>query len=179
MIRLFIKIFSIIFAILTLSTCQKYEDGGTLLRNRKHLFGHKKDNASKTWKLKLYEVNGIDSTNLINGTSVYHDNCITFILDNKEGYSGKAKNFLFDYIIDLGSSPSEEIIIGHNNFPPTSVDSLQCDLGKNACARNIFVPELNGIGGSGFWQIKKLTKKEFIIENDKLKNTYKIMLESN
>lgn len=54
-----------ILILIILSTCKKYEDGGIIRLNRKHLFGERKNNASKTWKLKLYEVNGIDSTQLI------------------------------------------------------------------------------------------------------------------
>ena len=93
------KLFAYFFIgilLLSLSTCKKYNEGGFVGLSRKHLFGEKKDGASKTWKLKLYEVNGIDSTHLIPGTANipdFFEKFITFRLDNKEGFSFKAETF--------------------------------------------------------------------------------------
>ncbi len=112
--NILIKIISLLMLLTFLTTCKKYDEGGLLRLNRKHLFGERKDGASKTWKLEKYEVNGIDSTYLIPGANIipnFYENFITFTLDNKEGYSFKANSYIFSYIGNLGFSPSKEIII--------------------------------------------------------------------
>jgi hypothetical protein len=169
----FFKTYLILFALITLLTnCKKYEDGGIVKLGRKHLFGHRKNNATKTWKLKLYEVNGIDSTQLIPGANQipdFYEKHITFKLDNKEGFSFTAQTFLFNYngIID---NVYKEMTIGPSNIQ----DSSQC-IGI-VCSRNLLLPE--GFNKGRLWKIIKLTKKEFIINNDvNMKNRYKLIFE--
>ncbi|MBL7918229.1 MAG: hypothetical protein JNM96_07510 [Bacteroidia bacterium] len=175
----------ILFALITLlSTCKKYDEGGLLRLNRKHLFGERKDFASKTWKLEKYEVNGIDSTYLIPGANQipdFYENFITFTLDNKEGYSFKAKSYIFEYNGNLGFYPSHELIIGNSFWPYDANDSAQCGfLNSNFyCLRNIFFPEYNLTPGVKSWEIIKLKKNELIIVNRKLSNSYQINLSYN
>lgn len=162
--------------IITLCTCKKYEEGGFVQLSRKHLFGERRNNASKKWKLKLFEVNGIDSTNLIPGIIQipnFHDDFITFTLDNKDGYTGKANTFIFNYNINLGFSPSKELGVVYANSPMKHLDSTQCDLSKNICTRNLLIPEFPRITST--WQIVKLKKNELIIIMNQ-RNNYKIIL---
>ena len=67
------------------------------------------------------------------------------------------------------------LIIGPDKPLITHLDSSQCALINNSiiCSRNIFNPEAPNNGKP--WDIKKLTKKEFIITIS-LQNNYKIAL---
>ena len=47
-----------LFVITCFTTCKKYPEGGYTKQGPKRILGN--------WKLSLYEVNGIDSTDLIN-----------------------------------------------------------------------------------------------------------------
>ncbi len=58
---------------LLFTACKKYPDGGFVDQTRKHLFGGHNVGNCKTRKLKLYEVNGIESTYLIQGASSIPD----------------------------------------------------------------------------------------------------------
>ncbi len=167
-----------------LTTCKKYDEGGLLRLNRKHLFGERKDGASKTWKLEKYEVNGVDSTYLIPGSNIipnFYENFITFTLDNKEGYSFKASSYIFDYKGQLGFSPSHDLTIVSSKKPTNASDSAQCGYFGSSffCLRNIFIPDFKGPNGSQAWTITKLKKNELIIANNKLSKNYKIILSFN
>jgi hypothetical protein len=159
------------------TTCKKYEEGGVIRVSRKHLFGERKDNASKTWKLKLYEVNGIDSTQLIMGVNQinnFYEKFITFKLDNKEGFTFKANTALYDYGGTL-DQVYKEVILSYGHFPLNNLDSSQCNYYNSTlvCSRSILLPE--GFYTNKVWKIEKLTKKEFVIKNDGLENKYKIV----
>jgi hypothetical protein len=165
--------FSIIFLSLTLSTCKKFNEGGLLALSRKHLFGERKDNASKTWKLKLYEVNGIDSTYLIPGTSQipnYYDQFITFKLDNKEGYTYKANTFLYEYFGYANYAGNKEIGISCSGGTFSQCRQIN---NTTICVRNILQPE--GPFSKNNWHINKLTTSEFIFSLS-LQNSYRIIL---
>jgi hypothetical protein len=182
--KLLLKYSTFFILLILLSTCKKYDEGGLLVLRRKHLFGERKDGASKTWKLEKYEVNGIDSTYLIPGANLipnFYENFITFTLDNKEGYSFKAKSYIFEYSGFLGYSSSKNIIIVGNKEILSSLDSSQCGYYNSIlyCLRNVFIPEYYGPGGSQSWDILKLKKKEFILANNKLTNKYKVILTYN
>jgi hypothetical protein len=157
--------------LMTLSTCKKYPNGGFVNQTRKHLFGGNDVGDSKTWKLKLYEVNGIDSTNIIqNGTTVdFYD--ITFKLTDTKYKSFTANTIFQSY---RGSSGTTFNITFYN-IDITKEDSVQCKKIDNVlvCYRNIYVPEV--VTKNREWQIEKLTATELII-NKSISNTYRIIL---
>ncbi|MES2132616.1 MAG: hypothetical protein V4506_09705 [Bacteroidota bacterium] len=170
----------ITFVLLTLSTCKKYPDGGFVNQTRMHLFGGHKVGDSKTWKLKLYEVNGIDSTYLIQGAGSipdFYDKFVTFTYTGKEGSAKyQANTFLYDYSGTIGTT-YKEIALAISHDPLNKQDSLQCKNinGTNYCSRNLLFPEINDY--AKIWNIKKLTKKECALESTfHLKNSYKIIL---
>ncbi len=159
---------------LVFNCCKKYDDGGFIGKTNKHLFGGSKVNSSKTWKLKLYEVNGIDSTYLIPGANTVPDFYAQFIsfklLDDVKSSNYSASNYYFGTI----DHSYKKILIGPSNSF-NSQDSIQCYSKNNnlVCVRNILIPEIDS--KKFLWDIKKLTKKEFII-TIQLKNFYKIIL---
>jgi len=164
-------------SILLFTTCKKYPEGGFVNQTRKHLFGGNDVGDSKTWKLKLYEVNGIDSTYLIQGANNipdFYGKFVTFIYEGKDPSPVfSAKTFAYEYggVFD---KLEKEITLGYD---PNPKDSTQCKNIQNStyCVRNLLFPEYNQYGKK--WSIKKLTKKECILEsNFKLKNSYKIIL---
>ena len=177
--------FTIVCAsILLFTTCKKYPEGGLLYQSYKHLFGGNKAGSSKTWKLKLYEVNEIDSTYLIEGANTipdFYNKFITFNLDEKHRSSQPftANTFLFNYQGLMISSNDHTIFyIGYKTYNNRE-DSVQCktkDM-NTYCSRNIFYPE-------GYfkwnWTIKKLTRKEAVFTSAPStpyqKNSYKIIL---
>ena len=171
--------FSIGVLVLLLSTCRKYDEGGTIHAARRHLFGERKDNATKTWKLKLYEVNGVDSTYLIPGADKipdYYDRFITFKLDNHIGSTFSAQTHLYNYAGELGNA-YKDIVIAMLSVPISAHASAQCSIINNdtICSRNLFRPL--GYKGSSLWEITKLTKKELVlINNSSTENSCKIIL---
>ena len=167
--------------ILALNSCKKYPDGGFVNQTRKHLFGGNKVGDHKTWKLKRYEVNGIDSTYLIQGANSipdFYDQFITFTYSQKGDPSlqYQANTFLYDYQGRL-DDVYKQLTLAVLHRPLTKDDSAQCKIisGTYYCSRNLFYPEFNN--SNKIWDIKKLTKKECVLETTfKLKNSYKIIL---
>jgi hypothetical protein len=172
----FLKIMGLCLALLSLSTCKKYPEGGFVKQTCKHLFGSNKVGSSKTWKLKRYEVNGIDSTYLIQGANSipdFYEKFVTFKL-TKEDVTPKfaANTFLHNYAGTIGKA--YKIMLFAYDWK-TQEDSIQCKTINNIqyCQRNIFFPEF--LTRNPEWNIKKLTSKELILSVT-LKNTYKITL---
>ena len=163
------------FIFFALITCKKYDEGGFLKQTRIHLFGGTKVGSKKTWKLKLYEVNGIDSTMLIQGANTipdFYDKCITFTYDGGKNSRYLAEMFMYKYRGGYSYLKTEENI----SFATYSLtDTLRCKTlnNSNYCNREIFKPEK--INQSYIWKIKKLTRKEFIITYNSI-NSYKIIL---
>ena len=125
------------------------------------------------WTLTLYEVNGIDSTNLINfnGNEQYKE--VSFFKEagkyNKDLY---ARNYpAHSYMIDFSSnntvltfqsvSQSNNLISTYCHTPSTSYYS--------GCYRLFFNPE----GIKCVWSIIKLTRKELILTCSQT-NNYKL-----
>jgi len=160
-------------------TCKKYDEGGFIKQTNKHLFGHNKVGSSKTWKLKLYEVNGIDSTYLIQGANTipdFYEKFVTFKYEAKE-VSVQIIATTFSKIYGGSIDKTDKIMLIGMNAPISKNDSMQCNTINNQlyCVRNILFPEYNNYAKQ--WNIKKLTKNELILEtNWKLKNSYKIIL---
>ena len=164
-------------ALLLCSTaCKKYPEGGFVNQTRKHLFGGNKVGDHKTWKLKRYEVNGIDSTYLIQGANSipnFYDQFVTFTYKGRE-VSDKydASTYIQNYsgtMIKKGT----DLLIAYNWI--NKEDSMQCKIINNQrfCQRNIFFPEF--LKRNPAWQIKKLTREELIL-SIQLTNSYKIIL---
>ena len=163
--------------ILALNSCKKYPDGGFVNQTRKHLFGGNKAGDHKTWKLKRYEVNGIDSTYLIQGANSipdFYDQFVTFTYEGKDPspiYS--ASSFLYQYGGAFSKS-EKQIKLGYDPVPKETTQCRMID-GTMYCVRNVLFPEYNTYGK--IWDIKKLTEKECVLESTfKLKNSYKIIL---
>jgi hypothetical protein len=168
-------------SMLLFTSCKKYPEGGFVNQTRKHLFGGNHVGDSKTWKLKLYEVNGIDSTYLIQGASSipdFYEKFVTFTYSQKGDPSlqYQANTYLYDYQGRFGKT-YKQLSLAIKHEPLTKEDSLQCAtvFGIRYCSRNLFYPEFNNY--AKLWDIKKLTKKECILESTfKLKNSYRIIL---
>jgi hypothetical protein len=174
--KLIFKYLFITIAFFTLIKCKKYDEGGFTKLSNKHLFGSNKTGSSKTWKLKKYEVNGIDSTSIIPGSGSvtdYYDKFITFRILSDENNSYSADNSFYDYSVNI-DRVYKQLLIG----PIRAInnqDSTQCyNVNSNIiCVRNIFFPEVDA--KNFLWNIIKLKKNEMIVEIQ-LKNRYKIVL---
>lgn len=151
--------FILFVSTLLLFNCKKYPEGGCERRGPKNILG--------SWTLTLYEVNGIDSTDLINynGDGVYKR--ITFLKNastvsvNHEGYNYSASFFDNNSQIKFSGADSP----------------LNCGtyMGTNYCNRAVFVPETENSNSFGIWEIRKLTKKEMVLSSTQ-KNSYLIKL---
>lgn len=161
----------IVSLLVSLSSCKKYPEGGFVNQTRKHLFGGNDVGDSKTWKLKRYEVNGIDSTELIrNGsTSDFYD--ITFKLTDKKYKDFEANTLFQKYRGSIGS----KFNITFYDIDLTRQDSVQCKQLNNSivCYRNIYIPEVNIKNRE--WNIEKITTNELIISKS-VSNQYRITL---
>lgn len=157
----------------TLLTCKKYDEGGLKRLTNKHLCGGNKIGDKKTWKLKLYEVDGIDSTNLIKNSNVSDFYDVTFELT-----SGKRDNTMIiwtqfsNFELNIGITSCQFSLIYLDHTFPTAEDSLQCN--NQYCYRNIFIPTVN-TNFNKVWRLKKLTSKELIIEKV-INSSYRIKL---
>ncbi len=176
--KFLLVISTLLFAVL-FNSCKKYPEGGFVYQTNKHLFGGNKVGDSKTWKLKYYEVNGIDSTAVIPGANSipdFYNKFITFTYfskgDPSVGYT--ASSFLYDYKGKIGKAYNQ-MTVGFPYESLTKEDSAQCrTIGNNLyCIRNILFPEFDNY--AKLWNIKKLTQNEIILEMN-LKNFYKITL---
>lgn len=150
--RHLIRYFCLLLFTLLLFTCKKYPEGGCERRGPKNILG--------TWTLSLYEVNGIDSTDLINynGDGIYKKitflkNVSTFSVDYK-GYVGTSAKFI------EGNSE----ILFNSSFNMVYYNS------NTRKYRNILVPEASSQTDCA-WEIIKLNKKEFVIKAQK-QNAY-------
>lgn len=162
----------LLFAML-FNTCKKYPEGGLVYSRIKNLFGKSKGLSKKSWKLNLYEVNNIDSTNLIQGSVLSPSSNGDFIIfendkDNSQ-YSWTAV-----YFYSTGVDKEAKLLSFGSLLSANNNDTSQCFLKNNVsvCQRNIFNPERNKWLE---WDIRKLTETELIITKQ-LINNYKIIL---
>lgn len=142
-----------------LFNCKKYPEGGCERRGPKNIIGN--------WKLTLYEVNGIDSTDLINYNGDGKYKSITFL-----------KNASTVSVSHEGYNYSAFFVDDNAQIKFSGADSpLACGIymGKNYCNRAVFVPEAINSNSYGIWKIKKLNKKEIILFSSQ-KNSYTIKL---
>ena len=171
----YIYLFTMLLSLALFTTCRKYPEGGWSNVAVKHLFGNNLDNATKTWKLKLYEVNGIDSTGFItpgNGVTNFENDEVVFkiVKRHSRDYNVSSKSCFFR--LDLSKDKNKEMVFigGSWGYGTTSP---QCYNG--ICERNIFYPFS---AGSSYvaWKILKLKNDELIISSEKNGYHYKITL---
>lgn len=142
--------------VLLLSTCKKYPEGGYHFNFLKKLDGQ--------WKLKLYEVNGIDSTTLTQGATYipnYLDDFASFaIVHSGKRAEIRMKNHYHGYSVIFNNNKRDMLSI-HDDGDRDQFDSTGC-LKNNTqlCQRNVFIPTTDRIFS---WKIEKFTKKELIL----------------
>lgn len=143
---------------LGLGDCKKYPDGGLHAVAFKHLLT--KDN--ECWKLELYEVDGLDSTNLFvhpNGEANFY-NCFMYILqDGKRSKDMYLSNYRYRYHCRFDDQRSQLLFKTDNQ----SFDTIQ---------REIFNPE-KVIAPA--WKIQRL-KKDEVTFTAQWSKSYKIKL---
>ena len=149
-----------------LFSCKKYPEGGCERRSHKNIIGK--------WKLILYEVNGIDSTNLINYNGEETYKIISFY---KDGSTIEFQNS------NRGGAETVRFENGDKNlfFENMSITSgIKCTLfnGVNYCYRSYLIPEPSSGTTSASWTILKLKSNELVITLSK-KNKYKIIFDKN
>ena len=155
----------IFIATLLLFNCKKYPEGGCERRGPKNIIGD--------WKLTLYEVNGIDSTDLINynGDDRYKKiniskNGSNFSI-NTSGYTGYSLNFTNEnQKLSFSNENINSGVVCKTNVNNTSTQN---------CYRTFFIPESNVNSINTEWTILKLKKDEIILSFNKT-NSYKIKL---
>ena len=166
---------------LLFTTCKRYPEGGWTNVAKKHLFGGHQKGSSKTWHLKKYEVNGIDSTIYItpgNGYTSFENDEYVFRIDDysKNDFYGNSK--IYGYGIVFGEKknmfeiPKKEIGVAVGNIIPFGSRELQCKSG--ICERNIFNPNFKNL--HLIWKIIKLKSNTLSISAEDNGNFYKIIL---
>lgn len=157
----------LLFACLVLlTTCKKYHDGGYHFNAFKHLEGQ--------WKLKLYEVDGIDSTMLTQGATTipdYQEEFARFpMLHTGKRREIKLENHYRDYEVTMGNK--KRSIISVTNSNNSNFDPSGCLLyNSQKCQRDVFNPTNDSYFN---WKIDKLTKNELVLVS--LSYNYKLIL---
>ncbi|MCW3076880.1 MAG: hypothetical protein JWO32_1489 [Bacteroidetes bacterium] len=160
------KFLIVVGLLLTLTTCHKYPEGGWSNVAIRHLFGGTEGNSKKVWKIKLYEVNGIDSTAYLfsgNGITNFENVSMTLRLNNARAHDYYFYTSIFKGVLQFNENKN----ITHIAFPNNKYNCL-----NNVCERNIYYPEFNGSGF--FWKIVRLKKNELILTNSAT-NNYKLI----
>lgn len=148
-------LFILLATLILFTTCKKYPGGGKHSQFFKNLEGQ--------WKLQLYEVDGIDSTNLTQGSNSianYLDKFATFPMV----HTGKRtqihlQNHYRNYTVSFNNKKRE--ILGLEDLNTANFDSSGCLLyDSQMCQRNIFNPKNEKYFN---WKIEKLTKTELIL----------------
>jgi hypothetical protein len=162
-----LRILSLLLFAACFNDCKKYEEGGWTRLTRKHLFGGNNIGDNKTWKLKLFEVNGVDSTEIIKQNLPDNFFEVTFTLTDPKYINLSANTGIFKH---GGSVGDKTLLLGYE-------DTTGCKNigGTYFCSRDFLSPEYNK--WSKIWDIRRLTSKEIVIEtNWKLRNSYRVIL---
>ncbi|MBA2610839.1 MAG: hypothetical protein H0U95_02635 [Bacteroidetes bacterium] len=164
------KIYILLFIVgLSHSGCKKYPEGDFRKQGPKTFITDKK----ALWSLALYEVNGIDSTYLIQTpltSGNFYKGFLSSTYPDKKEY-GKlifCSNHNYSYGTRFINKNSEISFITARGGPDQCINSQS----GTSCQRNIFNPE--GIAEIIF-KIQKLKDKECIL-TCQLTNNYKIIL---
>jgi hypothetical protein len=165
------KIYILLFIIgLSYSSCKKYSDGGFYKQGPKTFINYKK----AQWKLSLYEVNGVDSTYLIqtpmvSGNDFYKDFLYCNYINKKENNDLYANNHNYNYLIKFTNKNAQI------SFENGAISQCLNTSTGVSCQRNIFNPEgTNKV----LFTILKLKDNECILTTQ-LNNSYKIILTRN
>lgn len=141
-----IKTYLLIFiSTICLFNCKKYPEGGCERRGPKNIIGE--------WKLVLYEVNGIDSTELINymGDETYKKVSIfknvSTVSVSYEGFNSNSGHF----------EDNNTRIVFNSEEPGKKCNQFN---NVNYCYRSFLTPEIKRTK----WEIVKLTAKEFVLK---------------
>ncbi len=173
------RVICICLLILFLSGCKKFDEGGTVFRSKYRLFGSNKDGARKSWRLIKFEVNGIDSTYLLPGTSIwpdYYKEFAIFYRSSNDNLWFRTSSYLYEYHTRFDSIKKKKILIFNSGTYYTSYYSQCAPIGNDTlCARNLFFPEYKYGRWEISWEVKKLTQSSLILETT-LANRYRIEL---
>src|SRR5574343_1614751 len=138
-------------SLIFLTTCKKYPEGGFTMRGPKMLLKH-----NGAWKLTLYEVNGIDSTELINYNGDENYKNVSFYKEdthyNPNLYAANYPHF--SYLIKF---ENDNKLLNFQSYDQSSTKFCYSNNQiYNGCYRLFFCPENKIID----WEIIKLTKTE-------------------
>jgi hypothetical protein len=143
----------IIICGLLVVACKKYPEGGYIYKRDAYIKG--------IWELTLYEVNGIDSTELINYNN---DDVYKKVLFVKPHSNDK------DISVTIGGIGYLAYFVNSNkdlNFYSQEGTAVVCQTGY--CYKMYFVPEGNSVA----WHIDKLTNTDMALTSS-LTNSYKL-----
>lgn len=144
--------FTLFFFTTILFNCKKYPQGGCEKRGPKNIIDE--------WHLSLYEVDGIDSTNLINYNGNEDYKRVLFLKENTHynPHTYCRINDKFEMIVFFRND-NEEIEFESNGSPEIG---KMCYMGLyniNKCYKMIFNPEHDKTR----WKIQKLTRKQMVL----------------
>ncbi len=132
------------------TTCKKYPEGGTIKKGPKNIIGE--------WRLILYEVDGIDSTSLINynNTDDYKHVDVTTACSDCEIHMRITGGITYEFYFSDDN-------ISIKGKADAYYGAKTC---FTFCLKEYFVPE----GDSSEWQILKLDSKEMHLQMQGLHN---------
>jgi len=145
--------FTLFSVFLLFETCKKYPEGGYENRGPKTILG--------SWYLDLYQVNGIDSTNLIDFNNDSEDKYkkVYFLAGSK--YSGNITSQTYPITsITIKFRDDNKRLEFHITSDSVLIGSTCYSKYYTGCYRLFFTPECS----STKWEIRKLTKKECFLE---------------
>lgn len=165
-----IRCFLLVLVFGIFSTCKKYPEGGYTNRARKNILKH-----GGSWSLIKYEVNGVDSSDLINPANynAFKKNFISFSHPQSSKTSYLGINFRITYSLTFSDSYSK-LFFSDASFNGLEYLGTCSSSNVQACQRRIFMPE----GDNTIWTIEKFTKKEIYLKCS-LKSNYTIKLKCN
>lgn len=148
--------------IMLFTGCKKYPEGG-LYSNKRAVFSQNMRGA-EFWDIELYEVDGVDSTDLIvsNNDASLRKRYVRFF---KYGHD--------NYCSGTGFTPYE-ITVGSDYISFSNGRKAWDELGNGVKIREILTP--NGRGMT--WTICKCKKKELIFSGSKNNVNYRVILKN-
>ncbi len=159
--------FTLLTAFLLFETCKKYPEGGYENRGPKMLLKH-----GGVWYLDKYEVNGIDSTNLINYNGSENYKKIVCIVGSKYSNTILAQKYPIDSYL-LRFHNNNKVVEFYEDCSTGLIGAICYTSLYTGCYRTLFAPEC----GNTVWEIIKLTKTEMRIKCVK-NNSYYLILKS-
>jgi hypothetical protein len=174
--KTFLYVISLVVTLTLFTTCKKYPQGSWSNVAMKHLFGGCKKGSSKVWHLKLYEVNGVDSTKFIvagNGYTNFENGDVTFSVGS--GTEAEARSIVYGYGISFSESANNPKVKRNIQFIGGSRNvNYKIQSYNNTFERNVFNPQIEK--PYLVWTINKLKKDELIIKSNFENISYKIIL---